>query len=381
MANELKSFDLDQLESLMAELGVPRFRAKQLYEWLHKHRVSSYDQMTNIPQSLRRELSQRYPLTEITMVDRQVSRDGTRKYIFQLDDGSLTEAVGMPYPMRHSSLHHDNDSIPSSDDGQTSSYKRLTVCFSTQIGCPMGCRFCATGQEGFTRNLTADEMVDQINYISDDFSMRVSNAVAMGQGEPFLNYDQVLRALRLLNEKNGLNIGARHITVSTCGIFDGIRRFGHEPEQFTLAVSLHSAIQEKRDTLMPNVRNQPLKELKNVLLEYIQRTNRRVTFEYILIPGYNDGEEDLRALSQFCQGILCHVNLLPMNRIDDFCIFPRDSRANQRRKQNELADSRSRSSQWPQLLKQAGIETTFRHSRGSDIDGACGQLKNKFIKQ
>lgn len=339
MKTEIRTYTLDELEELVKELGQPRFRAKQLYEWLHIHHASTYDEMTNLPARLRDELKQTHPLEKPTVEDKQISLDGTRKYILTFADGCRVETVG----------------IPSADN-------RLTVCFSTQVGCPMACAFCATGQEGFTRNLTAEEMVDQIIEVQNDFGTRVSNVVAMGQGEPFLNYDELMKALRILNNQDGLRIGARHITVSTCGILDGIERFSHEPEQFTLAISLHSAVQATRDVIMPRVAKQPLKELKKSLSRYIERTNRRITFEYLLIKNVNDQESDLDALLEFSDGLLCHVNLLPMNQVDDSPYQPSLQKTVEH---------------WMRTLSSHGIEATLRTSRGSDIAGACGQLKNK----
>lgn len=348
MPNEIRTFTKERLEAVVADLGQPRFRAKQLYEWLHGHRVSSYSQMTNLPKALREKLEERFPLFEPTVLDKRISADATRKYVLKLHDGALVEAVGMP---------------SFSDDGEV---KRLTVCFSTQVGCAMACAFCATGGEGFTRNLTATEMVDQIVAVERDFGHRVTNAVAMGQGEPFLNYAELLSALRMLNDPAGLNIGARHITVSTCGIIDGIRRLSDEPEQFTLAISLHAAVQGKRDALMPRMENQPLVELRRALDAYTGKTGRRVSLEYLLIDGVNDAEEDLDALIGFCEGLLCHVNLLPVNAVEGSAFAPSAP---------EVVAA------WIKRLSRCGVETTMRNSRGKDIEGACGQLKNAYAKQ
>ena len=220
MGEEIKSYSYEGIKKLLARLGQPQFRAKQIVQWLYQKGASSYDEMSNIPASLKEALEKEAPLHPPVISDKQVSSDGTRKYIIRFHDGAETEMVG----------------IPSKD--------RLTVCFSTQVGCPMGCTFCATGKEGFTRNLLPGEMVDQVMLVQEDFGERVSNVVGMGQGEPLLNYDNVLAALRFLNSPDGLNIGARRITISTCGLLQGIDQFAREPEQFTLAISLHSAIQE-----------------------------------------------------------------------------------------------------------------------------------------
>lgn len=342
--SEIKRLSHKELQTLVTDMGLPKFRAKQLYEWLHTHRVASYDDMTNLPKSLRERLQEEWPLTGANVVDKQVSSDGTRKYILEFADGTQVETVGMP-------VYHDS----------SRSIKRLSVCFSTQVGCAMACAFCATGKEGFTRNLTCEEMLEQIITVEKDFGCRVTNVVAMGQGEPFLNYEETLAALQQLNNPESFNIGARHITVSTCGILRGIRSFGREPEQFTLAISLHSAIQDKRDKLMPRVANQPLDQLKQELLKYVDRTNRRVTLEHILIRDVNDGDEDLQALKSFAEGLLCHVNLLPINAVEG----------------SEYQPSQTKTvNYWICELAKSGIEATMRASRGSDICGACGQLKN-----
>lgn len=343
--NEIKRLSLKELESLVTDMGLPKFRAKQLYEWIHTHRVASYDDMTNLPKSLRSKLQEEWPLATASIIDKQVSSDGTRKYILEFADGAQVETVGMP------TFHN----------AESQTIKRLSVCFSTQVGCAMACAFCATGKEGFGRNLTCEEMTEQIIAVEKDFGCRVTNVVAMGQGEPFLNYEETLAALGQLNNPESFNIGARHITVSTCGIIRGIRAFSREPEQFTLAISLHSAIQDKRDELMPRVANQPLDQLKRELLKYIDNTNRRVTLEYILIRNLNDGDEDLQALKLFAEGLLCHVNLLPINAIEGSEYQPSQAKTVNR---------------WISELGKAGVEATMRVSRGSDICGACGQLKN-----
>lgn len=325
----------------MKELGQPSFRAQQLTEWLYQRHASSYDEMTNLPAALRAALSERFPLTTPEIMNRQVSRDGTRKYLIEFDDGIRVETVAIP-----------------SRGGD-----RLTVCFSTQAGCAIGCAFCATGREGFARNLTPGEIVDQVLIAQDDMGKRVTNVVGMGQGEPFLNYDNTMAALRILNNKKGLEIGARHISVSTCGILPGIERFSEEPEQFTLAVSLHAARQGVRDLLMPNVARFKLGNLKSALQEYIAKTNRRVTLEYIMIDGVNDADEDLKALQKFCANLLCHVNLIPINAIEGSVFQPSEPETINR---------------WLNAIQKKGTEATLRDSRGSDIDGACGQLKNTF---
>lgn len=335
----IKSFSRPQLLALMKEFNQPAFRAQQLYEWLYLHHVSSYDEMTTIPASLRATLALRYPLTTPSVIERQTSHDGTRKYLLSYHDGIRVETVAIP-----------------SHQG-----KRLTVCFSTQAGCAMSCAFCATGKEGFSRNLLPGEIVDQILVVQEDMGMRVTNIVGMGQGEPFLNYDNTLAALRILNDTKGIAIGARHITLSTCGIIPGIEKLSQEPEQFVLAISLHSAIQDIRDTLMPKVAHYPLCDLKRATQHYIEKTNRRVTFEYTMIQDINDTQENLACLCEFCRDMLCHVNLIPINALPHTKL---------------RASNQAVIKHWAHTLNEAGIQTTIRQSRGADIQGACGQLKN-----
>lgn len=291
--------------------------------------------MTDLPAALRDRLEHEWRVGGAEVAERQVSCDGTRKYLVRFDDGAAVETVGLP------------------------AGDRLTVCFSTQAGCGMGCRFCATGQGGLERNLAPGEIVDQVRMVAEDFGRRVSNAVGMGQGEPFANYDATLAALRLLGSKDGLGIGARHLTVSTCGLLPGIRRFAAEPEQYTLAVSLHSAVQPTRDELMPAMRSQPLKDLRTALMSYGRVTGRRPTLEFALIAGVNDTDDELEALIAFCRGMLCHVNLIPINPVSD----TRFQRATAVRVQVFL-----------QRLTSAGIEASIRAERGTDIAAACGQL-------
>ena len=317
---------------------MPSFRTMQLLNWVYVKGALSYDEMANIPKVVREQFAQAFPLHTPTMLDRQVSVDGSRKYLLSFHDGAVVETVGLP-----------------SEDG------RLTVCCSSQAGCAMGCVFCATGQAGLTRNLVAGELVDQVIAVQGDFGKRVTNVVVMGQGEPFANYDEVLAGLRLMNHPKLLNIGARHITVSTCGITDGIRRFSEEPEQFTLAVSLHAAQQETRDRLMPAMQNQRLGSLRKELQSYAAKTGRRFSFEYAMMSGVNDGDEDLEALIGYCKRLLCHVNLIPLNHVEGSPVEPSDG--------DVLAA-------WCNRLESAGIASSVRKSRGADIAGACGQLAN-----
>lgn len=344
MEHDITSLSRDEIAELIQKLGQPSFRAKQLIQWLYGKHARSYDDMTNLPASLRDELAKSHPLRAGSVINRQVSSDGTRKYVVEFHDGARVETVAMP-----------NRSAEGSD--------KLSICFSTQAGCPMECSFCATGKAGFTRNLTIGEMIDQIVLAQEDMGIRASSLVAMGQGEPFLNYDSTLEALHIVNSKESLNIGARHITISTCGIVQGIQRLSDEPEQFTLAISLHSAQQRVRNLLMPAMANTTLPELKRALIEYRKKTNRRVTFEYIMIKDVNDTDEALKHLSKYCEGMLCHVNLIPINRIPNNPYQPSDDAVMRK---------------WVDSLVKRGVETTVRASRGADIAGACGQLKNSL---
>lgn len=342
-------YSMAGIQELVESLNQPKFRARQLIQWLYKHGANSYDEMTNLPASLRTQLAEVAPLYAPVVIDKQISIDGTQKYLLQLHDGSLVETVA----------------IPSRDERLDGQSRRLTVCFSTQVGCPMACSFCATGKEGFTRNLTPGEMVSQILVCQDLTGMRVSNVVAMGQGEPFLNYQNVLAALEIMNSKDGLEIGARHITVSTCGIIEGIRLFAQQPNQYTLAISLHCALQKTRDSLMPKCASVPLSKLHDALSYYQEHSGRRITFEYLMISGITDTDEALFALQEYCQGLLAHVNLLKINDIEGSPYKPSSTKT---------------LNAFKQRLEDKGIGTTVRDSRGSDIDGACGQLKNSKMK-
>jgi 23S rRNA (adenine2503-C2)-methyltransferase len=335
----IKGLSLGELATALAERGAPRYRTGQIVQWIYAKGVHSFDEMTNLPAALRLQLEGDFALPVPRIALRQVSNlDDTRKYLFELADGEHVEAVGLPA----------ND--------------RLTVCFSTQAGCAMGCSFCATGAAGFVRDLAPGEMVDQVRLVAEDYGRRASNAVAMGQGEPFANYDAVLAGMRFMNDSDALGIGARHLTVSTCGLVSGIRRLAEEPEQFTLAVSLHSAVQATRDRIMPGVRGISLSQLRAALGEYSEKTGRRPSLEYALLEGVNDTDRELAALIQFARGMLAHVNLIGANPVDGLP-FRRSSA--QRARAFETA------------LSAAGIETSLRAERGADIDAACGQLRQR----
>lgn len=335
----IKALSRDEIRDVVTEeLGLPKFRANQIIQWIYGKGVSSYDEMTNLPAALRSQLAKSYPLFAPVVRKRQVSNDGTRKYLIAFADGSTVEAVGIP------------------------SKNRLTVCISTQAGCPLRCDFCATGKNGYVRSLGVGEIVDQVRVVGNDFGTRVSSIVLMGQGEPFLNYDAVIEAMRIFNSKDGFEVGARHITVSTAGILPQIRRFAAEPEQFTLAVSLHSAIQETRDEIMPGVRKYPLDRLRDSIASYAETTGRRPTYEYALMAGVNDSHAQLDALINFCRHTLCHVNLIQLNEVPYSKYKP---------------STPERLAEFEKTLNCNGIEATVRKSRGADIDAACGQLKQR----
>jgi 23S rRNA (adenine2503-C2)-methyltransferase len=336
---DIASLDGAGLAAALAALGQPAYRVRQVLAWLYGRLAPSFDEMTDLPASLRQGLADRFDLTHPVALDVQRASDGTRKYLWELPDGVSVESVGIPLG------------------------DRLTVCYSTQAGCAMGCTFCATGRGGFTRSLLPGEMAWQVALVARDFRTRASNAVAMGQGEPFLNYEATLAGLRFLNAPDGQAIGARHLTVSTCGVIPGIRRFADEPEQFTLAVSLHSAVQETRDRIMPGSRKWPLRALKTALVDYAAGAGRRPTLEYALIAGQNDTHAEIAALVSFARGWLCHVNLIPVNPVPG----TGTSRPDDRR----IAEVAS-------VLRNAGIEASVRVERGGDIDAACGQLSQRY---
>ena len=329
----------EELSEFIVSQGQKKFRAKQVFEWLHYHVITSYDTMHNVPKTLRAALAEHFPLDTLIVDEVQESSDGTTKFLFKCVDGEFIESVLIP-----------------NDDG------RLTACISTQVGCPMQCAFCATGMNGFKRNLSAQEIVFQVDHMCKHTNERIDNVVVMGQGEPFLNYEATLAAIKRLNHDAAHNIASRKITVSTCGITDGIQRFSQEQEQFGLAVSLHSAVQKTRDMLMPKTRNIPLESLSEVLKSYQQVTNRRITFEYMLLDGITDTEAACDALVQFCKPLMCHVNLLHFNPVD-CCEFK--------------PSSASAFTTFERKLNDAGIACSVRKSKGSDVDGACGQLANK----
>lgn len=333
--------EYEDLNNYFVENNYPKYRSKQLYEWLYQHRIKDFKQILNMPKDLIEKLSNDFSLNPVKEINRIESQDGTVKYLFELDDQQSVEAVLMHY--KHGK----------------------SICISTQVGCNLGCYFCASGQLKKVRDLTSAEMVAQVLYIQQELDKtadRISNIVIMGIGEPFDNYDNVLSFIRIINHPHSLAIGARHITISTCGLVDGIEKFAQENIQVNLAVSLHSAIDEKRSSLMPINLKYSLKDLKKALKYYYSLTNRRITLEYIILKGINDKEEDAIALRHFLNGLNAYVNIIPYNSVDNLT-FKKISR-------DDCFD-------FYQKLKKLNINATIRQDFGSDIDAACGQLRVK----
>ena len=291
---DIRSMTLEELQAVMEKIGEKPFKAKQIYQWLHEKCAADYEEMTNISRGLRERLAEAYPLSGPRAVEVQTSRiDGTQKYLFRLADGNVVESVLMRY-------HHGN-----------------SVCISSQVGCKMGCRFCASTLDGWTRNLLPSEMLSQIYQIRRMTGERVSNVVVMGTGEPLDNYDNLLRFIRMLTDEKGQNISQRNITVSTCGLVPEIRKLAEENLQITLALSLHAPNQQKREQLMPIARRYSLPEVLDACRYYFEKTGRRMTFEYSLVGGENDSQQDAEELSRLIGGLNCHVNLIPVNPIKE----------------------------------------------------------------
>lgn len=330
----IRDFELTELEEEMLILGEKKYRAKQIFAWLYRG-VNTFDEMTDLSKDLIEKLKANYTLECIFIDDFQKSKDGTVKYLFRLVDGHKVESVLMKYKFGYS------------------------VCVSNQIGCKMGCTFCASAKIGFVRNLTPGEIVGQILKIQEHSGEKVSNIVFMGIGEPFDNYDNVLKAIRLLNDPKALNIGARHMSVSTCGLVDGINKFADEKIQCNLCISLHSSRDEVRTEMMPINKRYSIAEVLDACREYIKKTNRRITFEYALVNGVNDNREDAIHLARLLHGILCHVNLIPVNKIKDG---------------KYEKSSVEKMMKFRDTLNEKGIVATIRRELGSDISAACGQL-------
>ena len=340
---DIKSMTLEELKTMVAEEGEKPFRASQLYDWMHRKLAEDYGQMTNLSAAFREKLVEKYPLTSLKLVDMQQSGiDGTRKFLFALPDGNLVESVWMKYK-------HGN-----------------SVCISSQVGCKMGCRFCACTLDGWERNLLPSEMLDQIYAITRATGERVSNVVVMGTGEPLDNYENLLRFIRLLTDENGLHISQRNVTVSTCGLVPQMRRLAEEHLATTLALSLHAATDEKRRELMPVALKWRLDELMEACAYYFEQTGRRMTFEYALVGGVNDAMEDAERLTALAKPLSAHINLIPVNPI---------------RERTYRQSARSQIEAFKIKLEKNGINVTIRREMGRDIDGACGQLRRRHIAE
>lgn len=337
---DLRSLSFDELNELMLQLNEKKFRAGQIYEWIHKKLVQDYDEMTNIPKSLKEKLGREVEFTSIKEVERYVSKlDGTTKFLFELKDGNIIETVLMKY-------HHGN-----------------SVCISSQVGCRMGCRFCASTLGGLTRHLEVSELLNQIYYIQKTTGERVSNVVVMGTGEPFDNYDHIVKFIRMLTDEKGLNISQRNITVSTCGLVPRIYDLAKEDFSITLAISLHAPNDTMRKELMPIANKYSIHEIMEACDHYIKATGRRITFEYSLVSGVNDKEEHAKELVSRLAGKLCHVNLIPVNPIEE--------RDYKRSAKDSVEHFRS-------ILEKNHINATVRREMGSDIQAACGQLRKRY---
>ena len=338
MKQDIKSMNLPELEAALRELGEPAFRAKQIFVWLHRG-ARSFAEMSNVSKALRAKLEERYFITAPSVARKQCSqKDGTVKYLWELDDGNCVESVVMRY-------HHGN-----------------TVCISSEVGCPMGCAFCASTIGGLVRRLRPSEMVDQVLFSQLDSGLPISNIVLMGIGEPLDNFDTVRRFLELINDPNGMNIGMRHISLSTCGLVDRIAQLAELDLQLTLSVSLHAPDNETRSKIMPVNRRWPVEELIAACRKYYEKTGRRISFEYAMIRGMNDTKAQCDRLIRLLHGLPCHINLIPLNHVEESPLQPSTRQAVQ---------------EFQMRLEKNGITATVRRTLGSDIDASCGQLRRK----
>lgn len=347
-AKQLKSLSglsLEELTAYVKELGLPAFRAKQIHTWIYSKWVSSFDEMTDLSAELREKLKEVAQVPLLKIAHLEVSRDGTRKYLFELPDGQMVESVLMSFEDRPS----------------------LSACLSSQVGCAVGCTFCATGYLGFKRNLSPQEIVDQAMCVQRESGKRIANVVYMGQGEPLLNTENVISSINILNQSVG--IGARHITVSTSGIVPGIDRLAAENMPLTLALSLHAPDRATREEIVPITDKYPIHDVMRAVRNYYNTTKRRVTIEYVMLEGINDSPEQARQLAELVRDLHCNINLIPFNPTrnnDGIILYGRPQISAQKR----FAD----------LASKSGKTVTIRLERGTDIDAACGQLANKFAK-
>ena len=336
----IKEYNLDELQDELVALGEKKYRAEQIFKWIYVDKVKEFDEMTNLSIELREKLKQNYTMCNFNIIKKQESSDGTKKYLFDVLDGNAIETVLMQY-------HHGK-----------------TICVSSQIGCKMGCKFCASTGIKFVRSLTSGEIVEQILAVEQDIGDKISNIVFMGIGEPFDNYENVMKAIKIINNQKGLNIGARHISISTSGLVPMIYKFADEELQCTLSISLHATNDEKRSSMMPINNRYNIKELMEACRYYIEKTNKRISFEYALAKDNNDNLDDAKELVKLLKGMLCHVNLIPINKIENGA-FSKSSNEN-------IIKFRD-------YLNEKGIVATIRRELGSDIDAACGQLRRKNL--
>lgn len=341
MKQDIKSLSLSELTEAVKALGLPAFRAKQIYAWLNKG-VTSFDEMTNLSMQLRQTLQERFLITAPVVVRKQVSKnDGTIKYLWRLSDGNCVETVLMQY-------HHGN-----------------TVCISSEVGCPMGCAFCASTIGGLVRRLTPSEMLDEVLFTQLDSGLPISNIVLMGIGEPLDNFDTVMKFLELVNHPDGMNIGMRHISLSTCGVVPKTRELAEKDLQLTLSVSLHAPDNETRSRIMPINRAYPVEELIAACKAYFERTGRRISFEYAMIRDVNDSPKTAQTLLKLLKGLPAHVNLIPLNDVEESPLKPST-------KETVFA--------FQKILEEGGVTATVRRTLGSDIDASCGQLRRNYEK-
>lgn len=343
ISNDIKSMNFEEITEVCKSLGLPSYRAGQIYKWIQQSGIIDYDEMTNLPKDLRQKLKEEYPIHGCEVELKRSSKiDGTVKYLFRLHDDNYIESVLMKYKYGY------------------------TLCISSQVGCKMGCMFCASTKSGCVRNLTAGEMIGQIHAAQRDSGVRVSHVVMMGMGEPLDNFDNAMRFLSLVGDENGLNIGMRNISLSTCGIVPRIYELMERGLQITLSVSLHAPETELRSKIMPVNKKYPLADLMKACREYTEKTSRRISFEYAMIAGMNDSKECAVTLAKLVKGMLCHINLIPANEIEESS----HKRSNEKTL-NEFCD----------VLRSRGINVTVRRSLGSDIDASCGQLRSRHEKQ
>ena len=337
----IKDFNLDELQEELVSIGEKKYRAEQIFKWIYVEKVKEFDEMTNLSLELREKLKANYTMCNYQILRKQESSDGTKKYLFDVLDSNAIETVLMQY-------HHGK-----------------TICVSSQIGCKMGCKFCASTGIQFVRSLTAGEIVEQILAVEQDIKDKISNVVFMGIGEPFDNYDNVMKAIKIINNQKGLNIGARHISVSTSGLVPKIYDFANEDLQCTLSISLHATNDEKRSSMMPVNKKYSIEELMKACRYYIDKTNKRISFEYALAKDNNDNLDDAKELVKLLKGMLCHVNLIQINKIENGS-YTKSTNENIIKFRDYLNDN--------------GIVATIRRELGSDIDAACGQLRRKNLK-